>query len=397
MSRMKITLAIPLFMALIGTACGTASKDNTPKQSIVSGVKVEKTASDLIDESYAATGTVRSKTSTVLSSQVMGVITSLRVREGDRVKAGQVLIEIDDRDAAVQVQKAQAGLRQAESAVAEVDQTINAAQSAKAAAEAGNRLASSTLARYQALLDRKSVSPQEFDEVRAKHQVAEAEVDRAQKMLEMLAAKKKQAQAQVDQASADVSAARVLAGHSRVVSPLTGIIAAKHVEPGAMATPGTPLLTVEDDSSYRLEAAVEESQIGRVKLNDAVGVRIDSIASEEVPGKVVEILPAADPGSRTYLVKIALPRRPLLRTGLYGTARFSRGTRRAIAVGNTSIVRRGQLTGVFVVDDSSTARLRLITVGKVLGDRTEVLSGLNEGERIVTSGVEKVSDGSRLQ
>jgi multidrug resistance efflux pump len=393
---MKNIRAILVTTTLLLTGCSTASKDE-PKQAVISGVRIEKVATDQIDESYEATGTVRSRTATVISSQVMGVITSLKVREGDRVKAGQVLIEIDDRDAATQIEKAQAGLRQAESAVAEVDQSINAAQSAKAATEANKRLASSTLSRYQVLLDRKSVSPQEFDEVRARYQVAEAEVDRAQKMLEMLAAKKKQAQAQVEQANADVSAARVRAGHSRVVSPLTGIVSAKHIEGGAMATPGAPLLTIEDDSSYRLEASVEESQVGKVQLNDAVGIRIGSISGEELPGKVVEILPAADPASRTYLVKIAIPQKPLVRTGLYGTAHFSRGSRRAITVANGSIVRRGQLTGVFVVDDTSTARLRLITLGRNLGDRNEVLSGLSEGERIVTGGVEKVTDGSRLQ
>ena len=397
MNRMRNIRATLVTVTLLFTGCSTAPKEDAAKQVVATGVKIEKVVSDSIDESYEATGTVRSRTSTVVSSQVMGVITSLKVREGERVKAGQVLIEIDDRDAATQIQKAQAGLRQAESGVAEVDQSINAAQSAKAAAEANKRLASSTLNRYQVLLDRKSVSPQEFDEIKAKYQVAEAEVDRAQKMLEMLAAKKKQAQAQVDQANADVSAARVQAAHSRVVSPLAGIIFAKHVEAGAMATPGVPLLTVEDDSSYRLEASVEESQVGKIKLNDAVGIRISSISSDELPGKVVEILPAADPASRTYLVKIAIPHQPLVRTGLYGTARFSRGTRRAITIVNGSIVRRGQLIGVFVVDDASTARLRLITIGKATADRTEVLSGLSEGERIVTSGVEKVTDGSRLQ
>jgi membrane fusion protein (multidrug efflux system) len=142
----------------------------------------------------------------------MGTVTSLGVREGDRVSAGQTLIEIDNRDAAAQLQKANAGLRQAQESVAEAEQSINAAQSAKAAAEASKRLAASTLNRYQTLRDRQSVSPQEFDEVQAKFQVAEAEADRADRTLQMLAARKEQMMARTDQARADISSAQVFAG-----------------------------------------------------------------------------------------------------------------------------------------------------------------------------------------
>ena len=184
----KLAILVALSsLALIQTACGKKPQAAAEKPSVVTGVQIEKIAASTVDDIYEATGTVRAKNTTVLSSRIMGTVISLRVREGDRVNAGQVLIEIDNREATAQLQKAQAGLRQAEQSVAEADQAGNAALSAKAAAEASKRLAASTLARYQTLLDRKSVSPQEFDEVKARACGAQAEADRAEKMLAMLA------------------------------------------------------------------------------------------------------------------------------------------------------------------------------------------------------------------
>lgn len=395
--KTKFALIAVVLLALFTSACGKKPQVAAEKPPIVTGVQVEKVATSSVDDFYEATGTVHAKTSTVLSSKIMGTITVLRVREGDRVSAGQALIEIDNREAAAQLQKAQAGLRQAEQAVAEADQSINAAQSAKAAAGANKQLAATTLKRYQSLLDRNSVSPQEFDEVKAKAQVAEAEADRADKMLQMLAAKKRQAQAQIDQVKADITSAQVFAGYSRVVTPTSGIVTAKQIEIGSTATPGAPLLTIEDSSRYRLEAAVEESQIGKIKLKDRARVKIDAIGGEELEGLVAEILPAADPMSRSYTVKIDVQSAQPLRSGLYGTARFLRGQRQAIAVPTKAITQRGQLTGVFVVDDANVARLRLVKTGKTYGDRVEVLSGLNEGERMVIDGIAKLSDGVKVQ
>lgn len=389
-----ITLIVLLTMFVI--SCGKKPQVAAEKPPVVTGVQVEKVAASSVDDFYEATGTVRAKNTTVLSSRIMGTVISLRVREGDRVNAGQALIEIDNREAAAQLQKAQAGLRQAEQAVAEADQAGNAAQSAKAAAEANKRLAVATLARYQTLLDRKSVSPQEFDEVKARASVAEAEADRAGKMLEMLAAKKRQAQAQIDQAKADITSAQVFAGFARVITPISGIVTAKQIEIGSTATPGAPLLTIEDNSRYRLEAAVEESQVGKIKLKDRARVKIDAIGGEELEGTVAEILPSADPMSRSYTVKIDVSAQSL-RSGLYGTAQFLSGQRQAIAIPTKAITQRGQLNGVFVVDDANIARLRLVKTGKTFGDRVEVLSGLNEGERIAVDGVTKLNDGVKVQ
>jgi len=353
-----------------------------------------------LEDFYEASGTIRPTTSTVLSSRIMGTVISIRVREGDRVSAGQVVAEIDNREGATQLEKANAGLRQIEAAAAEIEQSISAAQAEKAASDAGRRLAATTLARYQTLLDRKSVSPQEFDEVQARFQVAEAEAERADKMLQALAARRKQAAAQIDQARSDISRAEIDAGNGRVVSPISGIVVSKQGEVGSIATPGAPLLTVEDTGRYRLEAAVEESRMASIKLKDAVHVSVDAAGLQNIDGRVGEILPASDPASRTYTVKIEILQADAqrrLRTGLYGTVRFLRGTRQALSVPADAVVHQGKLTGVYVVDETGVAHFRLVTTGIPANDRVEILSGLNSGESAAIGGISLLHDGSRVR
>ena len=123
----------------------------------------------------------------------------------------------------------------------------------------------------------------------------------------------------------------------------------------------------------------------------------------KLSGKVSEIVPASDPASRSFTVKIDLsdgkgqPSSPALRSGLYGKARFSVGQKQTIQVPQKAILQRGQLVGVLIVDPSDVVRLRLIQAGKTYGDRTEVLSGINDGDRIIVEGLEKAKEGDRVQ
>ncbi len=391
------SLAAIGMLAMTVASCGKKPEVAAEKPPVVTGARVERVSVSPVEDYYEATGTVRSKTTTVLSSKIMGTVISLRVREGDKVSAGQVLIEIDNRDASAQLQKANAALRQAQEGAAEVEQAINAAKSAQNAAESGKRLADSTYARYQALLERKSISPQEFDEVKARKEMAEAEAQRAADTLKMLAAKKQQALARIDQAKAEIANAQVFVSYARIASPISGIVVAKHTEVGSTATPGAPLLTIEDSLRYRLEVAVEESQLGKIRMGQRARLRIDALGVDDLEGSVSEITPAADPMSRSYTVKIDLPARQGWRSGLYGTARFTSGQQQALLIPRNAIVERGQLAGVFVVDDAGIARLRLIKTGKSYGESVEALSGLSDGERIVVDGAANVNDGVKVQ
>jgi multidrug efflux system membrane fusion protein len=401
-ASMKYLLTFTLILALAGAiSCARNHEQATATAPMIQGIKIETIGQQSVDESYEAVGTVRAKNSSIVSAKVMGNIVAMKVREGDTVRAGQILVEIDSREARIQTQKSGAGLVETRGALDEVDRSIKAAESSQTAAEANRRLAASTFRRYQQLFERHSISPQEFDEVRARHEMADAEAETAGRMRQSLEAKRRQVLARIDQAKADVAGSQVYSSFTRIAAPINGVVVSRQADVGYMAAPGTPLLTIESGTDYRLEAAVQESQINKIHLRDQVQVQIDALGQQEIAGTVVEIVPAADPASRTYLVKISISppggSQQIIRSGLYGKARFVTGQTQAITIPLKAVVERGQLTSVFEVDQSGIAHMRLVKTGKSYNDRVEVLSGLREGEEIVVDGVAAVTDGSRVR
>src|SRR5581483_2781072 len=308
-----------------------------------------------VPDMLEAVGTVRAAQTSQLASQMMGNIVELRVHEGDRVQRGQVLAVIDGAQPRAAVDRATA----AESASGQE----------VAASDSNLALAQSTLNRYQNLYDRKSVSPQEFDEVKARYQAALAHRDMAR-------AGQTQAKAALAQAHTSLS-------YTRVLAPFDGVITEKRGDPGTLASPGFSIFTIEGLGHFRLEATVNESDLRYVHVGDQVPVVVDALEAAERKGKVVQIVPAADPGSRSFLVKIELPADAQLRSGLFGRAQFSRGKRSSVLIPQTAVVERGQLQGVYILDLNEIANLRYVTLGKTAGAEVEVLAGLQEGERLV--------------
>jgi multidrug efflux pump subunit AcrA (membrane-fusion protein) len=141
----------------------------------------------------------------------------------------------------------------------------------------------------------------------------------------------------------------------------------------------------------------------KIRLDTPVRISIDALGPQEFTSRVAEIVPASDPASRSSTMKIDLfdgkegaAGQMALRSGLFGKARFQVGQKQALQVPQKAIMQRGQLVGVFVVDPSNILRLRLIKTGKQYGDRVEVLSGLNDGDRIAVEGLERVKEGDRV-
>lgn len=393
--RFKILFLIVVFVVLL-SACGRkpASSSELPVTTV--NVPIETVSQTGMVEQYPAVGTVTAQTSTLVASKIMGQVTAVKVKEGDLVKAGQPLVEIDQRDVAAQMRKTDAGISEVNQALAEVDKNIQAAELGKQAAEANSVAATAMFQRYQTLLERKSVSQQEFDEVNARYKTALAETARAAAMIEAARAKRSQLEARLEQVKADQSGVQVMASFATLTAPMSGVITMKAVEVGTMAVPGMPLLRVETGDNFRLEATVEESRLAQITVGKEVPVQVDALGKTQLTGKVAEIVPAADPGSRSFLVKVELPTNAALRSGMYGKALFPIGEKKSLSVPQTAVIERGQLTSVFVLDEKGIAHLRLVKTGKVTGDRVEILSGINAGEQIVARETEKVKEGNRV-
>ncbi len=363
-----ITTAAVLIAALALAGCTSKHETVASAPETVRDVALLQVNAATVPDTFEAVGTVRASESAQLAAQMMGTVLAVNVREGDHVNRGQVLVVID-------AAQPQAGLDRARAAVSGADHEA-------AAADAEYALASSTMKRYQDLFDKKVVSPQEFEEVKARLQSASAR-------REMARSGQAQAKAALTQASTSLD-------YTRVRAPFDGVVTDKRVDPGAMATPGTPLLTVEKNGRYRLEASVDESSLRYVKSGQQTKVALDALGGE-LPGKVVEIVPAADPASRSFVVKVELPADAQIRSGLFGRASFPRGERESLVVPRTAVVDRGQLQGVYVVGPDQIANLRYVTLGKSAGDSVEVLSGLQHGEKLVLAPGARDLGGKKIQ
>jgi membrane fusion protein, multidrug efflux system len=378
MKRWKEFLFVILLFFQWACSKGGEDHQNGNPSAVAPGVAVEIIKPSTVEDFFSVAGTIKARRTAALSSKITGTVVAVSVNAGDKVRKGQILVQIDSRELHAELASANAGLE-------ELTWAAKAAESTLAAARGQRELAAVTYERYQALLDKESVTRQEFDEVNTKFKVATAETTRAEENLRALEAKQAQARARISQT-------QTLLSQTNIVSPYDGVVTDKAAELGMLASPGTPLVTVEEEGAYRLEAQVGESQIQFVQRGNQIPVSIDAIQGE-LTGSVVEVVPVADPRSRTFTVKVQLPPRPGIRSGLYGKARFLLGKREVIAVPRHAVLSRGELKGVFAVGEDGVVHFRLVTTGRSYGARVEVLSGLKPGEQIVTKGAERLSEG----
>ncbi|MBX7173373.1 MAG: efflux RND transporter periplasmic adaptor subunit [Pyrinomonadaceae bacterium] len=392
-----LVVSISLFpFANCGKKEDVEKKAETPSTEVIN-VPTAKVTLGSMEDFYEATGTVKAKTTTQIAANMMGRITSIPFVEGSTVSRGQVLVEIDNRESYAQIEKAKAVIKEAQAALVEIDKSAVVANAAVKTAEANRALAEKTFARIKELYERKSASGQEFDEAQSRLKMAVSEVERAKANIPAILSKKEQINAKIQQANADIKNINIQQSYSKITSPVSGIVVKKFAETGAIASPGMPLLSIEDNSQYRLEAAVEESKSNLARIGNRVSVKIDALGDGEFFGVISEVLPSADAASRSYTVKIDLPANPLLKTGLYGLARFPIAGKSVIMIPNTAIVERGQLRGVYVVSTDGIAQFRIVTTGKTGDGNVEILSGLSEGDVYVSADIYRVNDGVKVR
>jgi RND family efflux transporter MFP subunit len=189
-----------------------------------------------------------------------------------------------------------------------------------------------------------------------------------------------------------VRAVEAQLGWSKVTAPFAGVVVEKKADAGGMAMPGMPLVLLEDTRSYRIEAAVPETQLSSVRVGTRVEVTLDSAPGKSYAAVVSEIVPSVDPGSRTFTVKAALSA-PDLRSGLFGRVRVPAGKAPAVTVPRAAVVSRGGFDALFVVTPDNVARLAMVKTGATHGDRVEILSGVDPGARVAVTRIDLLSDG----
>jgi RND family efflux transporter MFP subunit len=272
--KLSSLLLASMLPALIGGlgGCSSDRQHATPAPETVRNTSVVTLRPANVPDLVEAVGTVRAAQSSDLASQMIGNIVEVRVHEGDRVQRGQVLAVIDGSQPRAAAERATAvGI---------------AAQQQLVAADSDLALAESTLKRYQNLYEKKSVSPQEYDEVKAREQAARARRDMAQ--------------AGQAQAKAALTEARTSLDYTRIRAPFDGVVTEKKADTGTLASPGMTIFTVEDVRRYRLEATVNENDLRYVRTGEEVSVVIDALDNAGLAGKVAQIVPARIPRAAVF-------------------------------------------------------------------------------------------------
>jgi RND family efflux transporter MFP subunit len=369
-----VTAALLTSAALAG--CSARPAAAAPADTAESiAVTVAQVAMTDVASAIDSGGVVQARTTATITARILAPVREVRVSPGDRVREGQTLVVLAGDDLA-------AGARAARSAALAAEQGAKAAAAELQAAEAGLVLARASHDRIATLQAKRSATAQELDDATATLRSAEARVAGA-------SARALQATSAVESARAASDQASTTESFTTISAPFDGMVTEKMVERGNMASPGMPLLRLEDTRGFRLEVRVDESRIGRIGEGDRVPVYLGT-GTTAIKGTVVEVSRAVDADARAFLVKIALPDAPGLRSGEFGKARFGGTPRRALTIPSSAVVRHGQLTSVFVVD-KGVARVRLVNLSE-----SEVLAGLMESEVVILSPPAGVTDGRRV-
>ena len=285
-------------------------------------------------------GTVSATDETLVGSRILASITRINVRSGDRVERGDLLVEFDDS-----AQRSVLAQR----------------QQAEASQEAAFNEASLARDRAVRLFESGNVSRADYDRALTAFQVQEAELERARRAVA-------EAQAQLD--------------YTRITAPISGTVVDRYAEAGDTATPGQALLRLFNPGRLRIEALLRESLINRVQQGQEISARIGAL-DLAVSVVVEEIVPTADPGSRSFVIKALLPQQADLYPGMFARLDIPVGTRDRLAVPEAAVVRTGQLTFVYVEAEDGSARRRAVRIGTESEGLIEVVSGLREGETII--------------
>ena len=356
--------------ALILSGCGDniPPHENNDKGPIVEGVTVKKVMPVEVTEYYTTSGSIRSKNTAAVASRIMGEVKDIKVIAGDSVRKGDVLLLIRSPDMEARVNAAREAIREA-------DKGLNMGKENLVLME-------KTFERFKKLHEEKAVTEQEFDEVTSKRQIAMLDYEMRQKRL--------------GRTKSALSEAEAFRDYSIITSPINGIVAEKNVEKGSMTAPGMPLFIIEEPV-YRVEVFVDEGMISFLKPGMPVEILIDALDIKST-GKIGEIVHQVDPTSRTIKVKIDMDNSiKSLHGGFYATVRFPVDIYSKLLINKDAVVTRGELRGVYAVNEDGLISLRLVKTGKKNDGMVEILSGLDKGDQIIVYGVEKAVDGGRVR
>jgi RND family efflux transporter MFP subunit len=416
-----------LCLALWSAGCGRSGKgkpNGTKAEEKGIPVEVAAAAQGTMAESVTVTGTIKAARESSITAQISGRVLEVRVREGDSVKTGEVLIRLDPSEPASQARQAEAGVEGAQARLEATQRRLEiveegARQEERAIArnqldqaESALRTTEADLNRLKGLYEQGAVSKQQLDGAQMAYDTTKAQRDSARKSLELTekgarpeeieAARKdvEAAAAGLRQANAMLAEARDRLGYTVIRAPISGVVFERNVEPGEIVSPGGggPLLRIADPSSVYYQATVPERVALRVRTGQRVEVMVQGDGERPVEGEVERMVSVANPSSRDFLLRIGI----IGGVGLTRPGMFARGSvvvresRGAVIVPKDALVEReGKLLAFVVV--GGKAQRREVQTGIADSERAEIVSGIRPGESVVVVGAQGLKDGDLVQ
>jgi len=302
--------------------------------------------------------------------KVAGRLDSVSVRLGDPVRKGQILAKVEDRELQEQVHQAQASFEVSKATIRQREADLN--------------LNKSNLERSRNLFDRQLIPRQTFDDAEARYQAAEAQLDLAK-------AQHSQSQARLDELKINL-------GNTTIVSPVNGFVGKRMLDPGAWVTPNSAFLSVVDISVVRLVANVVERDLRRISAGQHADVAVDAFPGEKFSGRVARVAPVLDPATRTAQIEVEIANpQARLKPGMYARVDFTveRRANTLVVPANALVDVQGK-RGVFRPAEGDVAKFHPIETGLVDEHQIEIIAGLTEGDRVVTTGAAALREGDKI-
>jgi RND family efflux transporter MFP subunit len=336
-----------------------------PEVKKVSGLRFQEVEKkELTEQSYV--GIIEPKERAEIATPFSGKILELRVKEGDCVKKGALLVRIEGEEI--------------ESTIRALDYQTKEAEAEYRRALAQFQVAQNTFERYSKLLKEKAVTPQEYDEIKGQYEAAKEALERARASIEAVKSQKRAVSSRIK--------------YLNITAPFNGCVTEKRVDLGDLSLPGKPLLVLEK-LPYLLKVELPEKFFSNIKEGDTFKVLLAD-TQKIISGKVVEKNNSIDPATRTFRVKLLLGEGEGIKSGTLAYLLIPERVS-ALFVPEKAILKRYDFTGVYVLKPNKTLELRWVKLGKTIEGKVEVLSGVNEGEKVVVEGIEKACDGCQVE
>ncbi len=354
MKRLFVWTASLVALTLVATGCSLGSGKSSAAPSVQPvTVAVREARQGTLTATYTASGVIEPKMSVTITAKVPGRVLTVHKEIGDRVKEGELLLELDDRDAAAQLAQAKANLAQAEAQRLEAQRQLN---------------------RLSTLWNAGAVSRQQVEQVETQLSLASAQVEAARAALELATANWER---------------------TRITAPADGTLAARYIEPGAMVSVGTPVFQLVDLSSVVVKAGVAEGEVNAIRPGTTVPVRVTALA-QKFTGTVTAVSPNMDRQTRSYQVRVTLDNPDgVLKGGMYAEVQFPLRDQKGILIPVTAVVNRGTDAYVYIVEESK-ARQQPVTI-LVKSEDMVAVEGVKAGDKVVVAGQNRLYDGAPVK